>query len=323
MPGIDLHAHLAPQLGPPRVDPDDMPAGVEHRATDGRLVVDGHAVGPAELYQPDALRDWLDRRELDAATVSVPPPFFRQHLDAHAAAAYVDAVNDGLAAACAPQGGLMPLAYLPFDHPDVALDEARRRQNERSWAGWVASAGGGSRDLADDDFGELWEMLERDGRLLFLHPGTSPDERLRTRYLTNLLGNPVETAVAAAQLVLGDVLGRHPGLRILLAHGGGCVPGVVGRWERGVATERPGLEPLTRPPSAAVRDLYADCLAHDAAALDHAVDAFGDRHLVLGSDWPFPMGHDDPAALCAHRGDDFVARVRVDNARAALGPALD
>lgn len=314
MPGIDLHTHLAPRFG------DDLPAGVT-AAGDGRLAVDGHAVGPAGLYAPDALVAHLAALGLDAAAVSIPPPFFRQRLDAPGAAAWALAVNDGLLDAVGTRPELLPLAYLPLEHPSVALAEYERVRGEGRWAGVVASAGGRSVSLASERLAPLWSALDRDARLLLLHPGSSPDPRLEPFYLGNLLGNPVESALAAAQLVFGDVLATHPRMRVLLVHCGGCTAGVVGRWERGAETSRPGLAPLTESPREAVRRLHVDCLAHDPAVVSLALEVFGDDKLVLGSDWPFPMGIDDPRELVAHLPADLRARVAVDNAHAALGLA--
>lgn len=309
---VDFHVHLAPLLG---ALPD---AGVQ-RGEGARIVVDGHAVGPPSLYDPDGLSEHLRAHGLDEGIVSPPPPFFRQGLEPDACAAWVRALNDGILDALGDRPGLSALAYLPLEHPEVALAEHERRRADERWAGFCGSAGGQSRSLADAGLSDLWRRLDDDAALLLLHPGTSPDQRLEEFYLHNLLGNPVETAVAAAQLVFGDVLPRHPALRVLLVHCGGCVPDLVPRWDRGVATGRPGLKPLSERPSVAVRRFFVDCLVHDAGAVDRAVEVFGEDRLVLGSDWPFPMGTDDPAALVAHRGAQFVHAVSVTNAAAALG----
>jgi aminocarboxymuconate-semialdehyde decarboxylase len=275
--------------------------------------------GPPGLLRPELLLDFLDEQGLDRAVVSIPPPFFRQEQDADAAAGWVRAVNVGLAKVAGAHEELLPLAYLPLEHPDLAIAEQRRLREEGGWVGYCASAGGRSVSLADKSLASLWRALDEDAALLLLHPGTSPDERLEEFYLHNLLGNPVETAVAAAQLVFGDVLPTHPRMRVLLVHCGGCVPDLVPRWDHGVATDRPGLKPLTEPPSAAVRRFFVDCLVHDPGAVDRAIEVFGEDKLVLGSDWPFPMGTKDPASLIAHRGPAFVTRAAVENARTALG----
>jgi aminocarboxymuconate-semialdehyde decarboxylase len=275
--------------------------------------------GPPRLHQPDLLLDHLRESGLDRAVVSVPPPFFRQDLDPEEAAGWVRALNDGLAAVAATSDRFLPLAYLPLEHPDLAIAEQRRLREEGGWVGFCASAGGRSISLADEALAPLWRALDEDAALLLLHPGTSPDPRLDEFYLHNLVGNPVETALAAAQLVFGDVLPSHPRMRVLLVHCGGCVPDLVPRWDHGVATDRPGLRLLTEPPSTAVRRFYVDCLVHDPGAVDRAVEVFGEDKVLLGSDWPFPMGTPDPASLIAHRGEEFVERVSTANARVALG----
>jgi len=315
MAGIDLHAHLAPALDGATIAALD---GVEATA-DGRLALDGETSGPPNLYRAERLVAALSRNGLDAATVSVPPPFFRQRLPARLAAPWTQALNAGIIARTMEHPRLLPLAYLPLEHPALALAEYERVRDEPAFVGVVGSAGGASASLADAELAPLWRLLDADGRLLLLHPGNAPDPRLDAFYLGNLLGNPVETSVAAAQLVFGNVLARHPRMRVLLVHCGGCVPVLVGRWARGLATARPGVDAAIEPPHDAVRRLFVDCLAHDPAVVDLAAATFGEDKLVLGSDWPFPMGLDDPRTAVAHREAAFARRVAVDNATAALG----
>jgi aminocarboxymuconate-semialdehyde decarboxylase len=293
MPGIDLHTHLAPTV-------DDR-------------------VGPADLYRPDKLLAHLDAAGLDEAVVSIPPPFYRQNLASEAATAWARAVNDGLLAVTDAHERFTPLAYLPLDDPGAALKEYLRLREDTRWGGVTAAAGGSSVSLADDRLDPLWDALNRDARTVFLHPGSSPDNRLAPFYLANLLGNPVETTLAAAELVFGDVLVRYPAVRVILAHCGGLLPAVVGRWQRGVDTARPGIPPLSEPPRVAVRRFYVDCLAHDPAVVDLAASVFGEDKVVLGSDWPFPMGTNDPVDLVAHRGEDFATATAIENACTALG----
>jgi aminocarboxymuconate-semialdehyde decarboxylase len=310
---LDLHTHLAPDLA----------------ATDGRLdgvvvetdhvVLDGKRVGPAALSAPQQLQDWLDRHGLAGAAVSPPPPFYRQHLNESAAQAWVRALNDGVLSAVQGRPQLVPLAYLPLEHPELALAELERVCADRRWGGVTAAAGGSSGPLDSDALEPVWSRLCDLRWPVLLHPGHSPDPRLEPYYLSNLLGNPVETGVAAAQLLFGDVLGRHPGLRVLLVHCGGVVPAVLGRWERGITTARPGVRDLSRPLREAARGFWVDSLGHEPALLDLAVETFGADRVVVGSDWPFPMGLDDPVASVAHRGPDFAQAAGHDNVRALVG----
>lgn len=286
MPGTDLHTHLAPTFDP-----------------DARL-------GPPSLYRREELIAYLDESGLDRAVVSVPPPFYRQELDVADAGDWARALNEGIRRRIAGERRLSPLAYLPLEHPRIALAEARRVTGS-GFAGFTAAAGGSSRSLADPALEPLWRELDRQSALLLLHPGESPDPRLGDFYLANLLGNPQETTLAAAQLIFGDVLPRFPNLRFLLVHGGGAVAALAGRWERGLQTSRPGLRPLTEPPLEAVRRLYADTVTHDPRTTALTAAVLGEDRIVLGSDWPFPMGSYDHAGL--------DRSVRVENPAAALG----
>jgi aminocarboxymuconate-semialdehyde decarboxylase len=274
---IDLHAHLAPAL------PSDAPA---------------IPVAP-ELQQPSALLEHLDRLELERAVVSIPPPFYRQDLTGDDAAAWVRAVNDGLADVVADEPRLSAFAYLPLEHPAVARRELERVQDQ-GFAGFTASGGGRSVSLAAAELEPLWRALDERGAALLLHPGASADPRLEELYLSNLLGNPFETTLAAAQLILGDVLARFPDLRFILAHGGGAVAALIGRWQRGVDTNRPGLASQSEDPLQAVQRLYVDTITHHPGVTELVRRVIGPEHLVFGSDWPFPMGSTDGREAAAN-----------------------
>lgn len=304
MPGTDLHTHLAPDFGE-----DALPPAIE-LGEDGRYSADGKTLGLPALYRREELIAYLDESRLDRAVVSVPPPFYRQGLGAGAAAAWARELNDGILRRIDGEPRLSALAYLPLEHPDLALSEVRRVAGA-GFVGFTAAAGGRSPSLADASLEPLWEELDERAALLLLHPGESPDPRLEDLYLANLLGNPQETTLAAAQLVFGDVLPRFPALRFLLVHGGGAAAALAGRWERGALTKRPGLRPLTESPLEAVRRLYADTVTHHPQATALATAVFGEDRIVLGSDWPFPMGAYDHSGL--------GRRVRVENPGAALG----
>ncbi len=290
---------------------------------DGRLDVDGHVVGPGGLYAPGPAarlpRPRRPRRRGRLRPAAVLPPAAA----AAEAAAWARAVNDGLLAAVADRERLLPLAYLPLEHPEIALAEYERVRDDDRWSGLCASAGGRSTSLADDALAPCGGRSTPTRACCCCTRAAHPTSGSSEFYLANLLGNPVETAVAAAQLVFGDVLPAHPRMRVLLVHCGGCLPGVVGRWERGVATARPGLKPLSEAPREAVRRLHVDCLAHDPAVVSHAVELFGPDKLLLGSDWPFPMGIDDPRELIAHLPAELRRRVAVDNAQSALHTFLN
>jgi len=308
LPAVDVHTHLAPII------PSDyrLDSGL-HKTEQGHLVIDGHEVRPLELNQPEALVKYLDARNLDDALVSVPPPFFRQAMNPAKQEAWVDAINEGICGVCEGEPRLRPLIYLPLDAPQLAIEVVRTYLLREGISGWTGAAGGGSLPLDDPAFTELWDLLSADGRPLVLHPGSSPDDRLEPHYLHNLLGNPVETGVAVAQLIFGGILEDNPQLKVVLVHCGGVVPAVASRWQQGINTLRPGVNSELKPVLETLRRVYVDCLTHDSANVDLARHVFGDSQLLLGSDWPFQMGLADPRLSIAHLDDDLQESIARNN----------
>lgn len=297
---LDVHAHLIPVEAPLASVP-----GVSWDAATEKLVIDGHPIGIKALFYPEALIAWMDEQRVERAWISAPPPTYRPGLDAAQAEAWARLLNDGLTAiATAYPDRLAPLYHLPVAHPELAVRIVR----ERSAAGearFSMPTGEPGLMLSDASHAPLWQALDDVSAFVFLHPGEGCDGRLDPFYLHNLLGNPSETAVAAGHLVFAGVLERHPRVTICLAHAGGTVPAVAGRWQRGFATGRPGVDTQVEAPAKALRRFCVDCIAHDDTLLDLAASVFGEERIVFGSDWPFPMGvikpHEQLAGLSESR----------------------
>ncbi|WP_454874683.1 amidohydrolase family protein [Paraburkholderia xenovorans] len=313
---LDVHAHLIP------VHPD-APArfdGVQWEASSRRMTIDGHVIGMTALFDDKALLNWMDKHRIARAWISVPPPAYRAHLAEPEALRWASHLNEGLHEIATRSGArLQALLHLPLEHPDVALAViASRRLDDPVVAGYAASTTIRGGTLADDALRPVWKVLHAQRAFLFLHPGDCADPRLDRFYLQNLLGNPQETAVAVAALVFGGVLERYPDIQICLAHGGGTVPAVAGRWQRGFDTARPGVRLDAQAPHAALQRLWVDCITHDTAALQCACATFGTERVLFGSDWPFPMGITDPEQQCAMLPEPTRRRVFSENVRALL-----
>ena len=289
---LDVHAHLVPIAS-------EMLAripGVD--AADSVLTIDGNTVGVKALYQPEQLVSWMDGQGIEKALVSAPPPTYRTHLRLEEAARWTDYLNDGLDDICRGwPARLFPAFHLPGHTPDIAANVAQRAARDGRYHFSMPAAPFGDLTFSDKSFDKLWEYLDDCCAFVFLHPGACCDGRLRAFYLENLLGNPFETTVAAAHLLFGGVLERFPNIRFCLAHGGGCVPMLAGRWQRGFATSRPGIETTAQPPEDLISRFYADCVVHDGRALRLTEEVFGHDKILFGSDWPFPMGLTDTAQI--------------------------
>jgi aminocarboxymuconate-semialdehyde decarboxylase len=115
-------------------------------------------------------------------------------------------------------------------------------------------------------------------------------ERLGSYYLVNLIGNPLDTTIAAACLVFGGVVERYPGIKFLMVHGGGFVPFQRGRFRHGWHVRPEPRAVLKAPPDASLDRLYFDSIVHDRSALEYLVSSAGASRVLLGSDYPFDMG---------------------------------
>lgn len=291
MIALDVHAHLAP-INHQRLSEIK---GVEWLQDERVLVVDGHRIAMRDLFDAQRLVAWMDKYNVQRALVSIPPPLYRQHLAVDAALTWAGYVNDELRSLCALSAGrLGALCHLPMEHPDVLADLAEQNWQSGS-EGFAIAAGGDTGVLySDARFEPLWERLNAYSSFVFMHPAKCCDERLGPYYLENLVGNPIETGVAAAHLIMKGVPARFPNIRFCLAHAGGILPTLVGRLQRGFDTKRPGVDLTVESPQQAARRFFADCIAHNAAALDLTKKILGDSHVLFGSDWPFPMGIDAP-----------------------------
>lgn len=288
---LDVHAHLAP------VAPDRLAKlnGASWDADKGVMVLDGHVVGMKPLFKPEALRQWMDTHGVEHAWISAPPPLYRQQLRGAEAQAWAHYLNEGLQEiAAASPDRFTALMHLPTEQPAVATEIAKA---------WIArghvlfsmpSGTGDDRGLGDAEFAPLWQALDDASAFVFFHPGECADGRLESFYLSNLLGNPYETTMALAHLTFSGVLERHQKMTLCFAHGGGLTPMAAGRWDRGHATARPGIDAKLAKPSMTLKRIHVDCICHDEAAAELADRTFGAENVVFGSDWPFPMGLVEP-----------------------------
>ncbi len=204
--------------------------------------------------------------------------------------------NESIARAAQDSGGrVYGLGSVPLQDAALAAAELADLMKLPGMRGVEVPASVAGIYLGDDRFTPFWEAAADTGALVFVHPTTRGlgIAGLDGGYLWNSVGNPLETTIAAAQLVVAGVLERQPGLRILLAHGGGALPALRGRLRQAFAV-RPEARSGGCEPDDSLRRLYFDSLTHDPAVLADLVAFAGAGHVVLGSDRPFDMGTDRP-----------------------------
>jgi aminocarboxymuconate-semialdehyde decarboxylase len=214
--------------------------------------------------------------------------------------------NESLAQAAAqcPPGRVLALGAVPLQDPALAAAELEYLMSLPGLRGVEVPASVAGSYLGEDRFAGFWDAAAGTGAVVFVHPTTTGlgVRALSGHYLWNSVGNPVETAIAAAQLVVSGVLERQHGLRVLLAHGGGALLALRGRLRRAFAVRPEARSDSARDPDDLLRLLYFDSLTHDRALLADLVAFAGAGHVLLGSDRPFDMGSDRPVQEVAAAG---------------------
>ena len=221
--------------------------------------------------------------------------------------------NEALARLVAGHPGrLSAVGAVPVQDPGLAGRELTDLMKVPGLHGVEIPSSVGGRYLGDDFFLPFWAAAEQTGALVFIHPSTRGFgiPALDGYYLWNSVGNPLETAVTAAHIAVAGVLERFPGLRILLAHGGGALPVLRGRLRRAHAIRAEAAERLRQGPDVSLRRFHYDTVTHDAGLLADLVQYAGPEQVLLGSDRPFDMGTDDPVgevrALRLGAGEELI-----------------
>jgi aminocarboxymuconate-semialdehyde decarboxylase len=155
-------------------------------------------------------------------------------------------------------------------------------------------------NLSEPQFLDFFAACVEQDMAVFVHPWEMMGEADMQKYwLPWLVGMPAEASRAICSLIFSGVLEQLPDLRICFAHGGGAFPATIGRIEHGFNV-RPDLFPDNpHSPRKYLEKLYFDSLVHEPAVLDYLVDLVGADRVMLGTDYPFPLGELAPGNLIA------------------------
>ncbi|MHB1987805.1 MAG: amidohydrolase family protein [Acidimicrobiales bacterium] len=312
---IDSHVHF---VAPGYAGSDDSdrfrPRILLEQGRQSEVRLGGRAVDSVlgEMSRAEVLLAELSDAGADGAVLSPWVSTFPSGVDDGAATELCRRQNDAMAAVVLANGGRFAgLGAVPLQAPELAA----RVLGEAMGMGLVGvevAAISQGRGLGDKSLEPLWDAAEALGAVIFVHPGSHglAIDLLGEHYLWNAVGNPVETAFSAAQLVMAGVFDRHPDLVILLAHGGGVLPSVASRITRAWHQRPEARSDTSMAPEESIRRFYFDTVLHDQELLGALVSFAGADHVLMGSDHPFDMGVDDPVgavrALGLSEGDELA-----------------
>jgi aminocarboxymuconate-semialdehyde decarboxylase len=270
---------------------DQWPSVERNSETDAVLMFGGVPYRRIDhrCWSADARLADMDREGVAVQVLSPIPVTFCYQASAAGAAELASAQNEFFARlANGHPTRFAALGAVALQDPDGAVDEMRRFMRRDRFLGVEIGTQVGGLELADPSLDRFFAIAHELGAVVLVHPS---DQDLSAR-LTDLgigfgAGMPTDTALAAAVLLTSGALSRRPEARICLAHGGGALPALIGRLDKGALIAGINADSPDLPSRLATR-MWCDSLTYDRGALRAAIEVFGRDHVVFGSDYPFP-----------------------------------
>ena len=299
---LDIHCHFFPEAFLEEARKPDNPFKASLTPeSDGRerLVCAGsfdHPLAP-EFHDVERLVQDLDARKLSMAAISSAPPTLSYWADAASARDLAGRLNDSIAErVTAYPERFVGLATVPLQDIDASIAEAKRAVNALGLHGFQIGSNVGGTNLSDPAFFPLFETFAELNVPVFVHPYIpAGEERMQDFYLHNLIGMVAETGLAIASIVYAGILERLPNLKLCFAHAGGVYPYIIGRQDHGYKVREVECKAaIPHPPSHYFPMLYFDSITFHPLTLRYLIDLVGADRIIIGSDYPFDMGPEQP-----------------------------
>jgi aminocarboxymuconate-semialdehyde decarboxylase len=238
----------------------------------------------------------MDKMGIDVQAISTSPLQYYYGVDADIGRQTSKAINARLAEIVASNSDrFVALGTAPMQDPRLAVEALEYCMNELGFRGMELGTNVGGVEIADPRYERFWARAEELKAVIFLHPiGFTDPSRLTQHFLTNIIGNPLDTTVAIAHIVFGGILERYPRLKIVAAHGGGYMGHYPARMDHGYKVRPECHDHIKRPPSYYMKKIYYDTMVFGEEQLEHLVNLWGADHVVIGTDYPYDMGYYKP-----------------------------
>ena len=316
---IDTHAHYLPRDWPDLASRyGDARFPVIHHGEDGRhrIYKDGkffREIWP-KTWDPDVRVADYARFGVQVQVISTVPVMFSYTSKPQHALELHRALNEHMADTCrSHRRHYAGIGTVPRQSPRLAVEELEHCMEQLDLQGVQVGSHVNDWNLDADELRPFWEAAEGLGAAILVHPWDMMGADTMPKYwMPWLVGMPAEQSRAACALIFGGVLERHPKLRVCLAHGGGSFPYTIGRIEHGF-NMRPDLVAVDNPrnPREYFDRLFFDSCVHDPRALRYLIDTAGIERIMLGTDYPFPLGEQEPGSGIAALGLDEAAQARL------------
>lgn len=299
---LDIHCHFFPRafLDMARQTNNPFHARIELGPEgEERLICAGdfnHPLTP-DFYDAERMLRDMDARQVDMAAISAAPPTLAYWADASSATALAMQMNESISERVYTHSKrLLGLATVPLQDVDASIREAHRAIKDLGLHGFQIGSNVNGHNLDAPELFPFFQTVEQLNVPIFVHPYIpAGSERMRNYYLHNLIGMVAETGIAIASMIFGGIIEHLPGLKLCFAHAGGVYPYIVGRHDHGYRVrEKECREVIPYPPSHYMSAIFFDSVTHHPLALRYLVDLVGSDRIIIGSDYPFDMGPEQP-----------------------------
>ncbi|RUS18326.1 hypothetical protein BC937DRAFT_88918 [Endogone sp. FLAS-F59071] len=331
---IDLHTHILPKHWPNLEKKYGYGGWVQmehHKPGEARMMLNGKNFRTVECncWSSEQRITEMSSTEVDVQVLSTVPVMFNYAAKPEHTLDLARYLNDHIAQVCAENPRrFVGLGTLPMQAPELAVQELKRCVHELGLKGVQIGSHINEWNLDAPELDSVWAVslgaCEELGTAIFVHPWDMDNKgRMEKYWFPWLVGMPCETTVAICSMVFGGVFERYPNLKVCFAHGGGSFPGTIGRIEHGFNV-RPDLCAIRtkRSPLTYLDNIYVDSLVHDEDTLQFLIKKMSIDRIMLGSDYPFPLGEHHPGKMiegCDWLTDDQKEKLLSGNVLKFLG----
>lgn len=245
----------------------------------------------------------MDRMGVDIQAVCPAPYHYFYFTEPDVGAGLAREVNEGIAKLVADHPDrFVGLGSVPLQNAELAVLELEYAVKKLGLRGVEINTNVNGMNLTDPRLGleKFFAKANELGTVIFMHPlGYTQADRLTNHYFNNVIGNPLDTTVAVSHLIFDGVVQRNPKIKFIAAHGGGFIAHYWARMDHAWRARADCRTVIKRKPSSYLEKFYFDTITFDPLMLKHLIDRYGADHVLLGTDYPYDMGEEDPRGLIA------------------------